>query len=412
MYGQSGYGRGRNERRIQNNYQSQRNDNTGEDFRTGMEGQQRNPDPQQDTIIQQPAPQAPQESQYSSSHRVIQPDPTKREKLLSSARKEEEEYERFKESRRLGPIYLTPQKLGGQTSESEARKQQQVTQAQSKHQKMIQREEYRKKLKEEEEAKIQKMKDIQRKKAEKLEEKRQQQDMERRHRWHEDRGMRNNAFLDQLQPVHHPYNNPFGQTTKWGKDQAVKQEQTMQKMREMDSEDEWPYRAVNQDQDEDWMLQQALKDSLLTGKDQAVKQEQTMQKMREMDSEDEWPYRAVNQDEDEDWMLQQALKDSLLTHKTEEETRVQEMKKSQHKQRMLQPIQQTYKQQQKEEEEKRLKEMKEEQRRKAEVLQKCEEERTLSQEEQRRRVNNVFLDRLQRNNTSQHGYTRESNTWA
>ncbi|XP_069614328.1 epithelial-stromal interaction protein 1 isoform X2 [Ranitomeya imitator] len=169
MYGQtrqSIYSSGRTTRRSQSNYQSQRNYNQG----TGMEEQQ-NSDPQQDGIKERPAAQAPHtapESQYSSSCQVVQPNPTKREKLLRMAREEEEEYERFKQSRSLGHIDLPPRRLGGHNSESEARQQQQRILSQSKYQKMIQREDYKRKQKEEEDAKIQQMKDIQRKK-EKLE---------------------------------------------------------------------------------------------------------------------------------------------------------------------------------------------------------------------------------------------------
>ncbi|XP_069828408.1 epithelial-stromal interaction protein 1 isoform X2 [Dendropsophus ebraccatus] len=331
MYRQNLYSRNGNERRPQDNSESQRNYNRGEEFGTGMEEQQYS-DPQQNNISNQPTPQPSQGSECSASPcRVIQPDPTKREKLLAVARKEEEDYERYKASLRTGPINLTPRKLGGRTSESEARQQQQQIQAQSKYQKMIQREEYKKKQKEEEEAEIQKKKDIQRKKAERLEEKRKQENLEKMQRWDEDRCTRNSAFLDRLQPIHDPYHSGFGQSSQW----------------------------------------------------------------------------PVNQEEDEEWMFQQALNNSLLMHKIEEETRVQEVKRSQHKQ----PRHQAYMQQQKEEEERRLREMKEEQRRKAEMLKQCEDGKRQSQEEQHRRVNSAFLDRLQRQNTSQHGYTGESNTW-
>ncbi|XP_040281355.1 epithelial-stromal interaction protein 1 isoform X1 [Bufo bufo] len=404
MYGQTVSGRAGNRSRIQNNYQSPRNDKDGE---------QQNLDPEQGDVKVQPAPPAPQESQTSSPCRIIQPDPSKRERLLRLARKEEEEYERFKESKRPGPIHLPPTILGGQTPEPEVRRQQQRIQAQSKYQKMFKRDEYKRKQKEEEEAQIQEMKDIQRRKAEKLENKRQQEDLERRQRWHEDRYKRNNHFLDRFQPTNNTNDRRFGQLNEW---------------------------ATNQEQDEDWKSEQALKRSHKMGKieDQAVKQERTMQKMREMESEDEWePNGAVNQEQDEDdLMLQQALKDSLLTHKIEEQNRLQEIKMPQHKQYTQDPEKnlrnmekknnnlsftenisykskhQTYRQQQKEEEERKLKEMKAEQLKKAEALKQHQEQSTLSQEEERRRVNNAFLDRLQRQNTSQNEYSGESNTWA
>ncbi|KAG8586087.1 hypothetical protein GDO81_005248 [Engystomops pustulosus] len=215
MYGQSSYSRSGNGSRMQNRYQTQRNYNHSENISNRMEEQQ-NSDPQQDYVNEQPAPrppQAPQDSQFSCQ--VIQPDPVKREKLLTMRRKEEEDYESFKNSRRSGPIHLTPKKLGGETSELEVREQQQQIQAQSKYQKMMKREEYKKKLKEEEEAKIQKMKDLQRQKAEKLQQKRQQQDLEREQRWHEDRWRRNNTFLDQFDSESHHYDRRFGQPSEW-----------------------------------------------------------------------------------------------------------------------------------------------------------------------------------------------------
>ncbi|KAM3934361.1 epithelial-stromal interaction protein 1 isoform 1-T1 [Leptodactylus fuscus] len=351
MYGQNVYGGGRSGSRMQNN-QSQRNTNYGDNFSTRMR-QQQDADAHQDNINVQPAPQPTQEPQYSGPCQVFQPDPAKREKLLAQARKGEEDYERLKESRRSGSIHLTPRKLGGQISESEARHQQQQIQAQSKYQKMQKREEYKRKQKEEEEAKIQKMKDMQRKKAEKLEERRQQQDLERREKWDEQRFRCNDEFLDRLQPVSHPDDRVFERPNEW-----------------VDDDDQYDWKP-----EQDWKLSHET---------------------------------AVNQEQDEDWMLQQALKNSLLTFKTEEETRLKEDKKPQQKQSNWH----TYRQQQKEEEEKKLKEMKDNQRQKAEGLKQREEERTLTLEEERRRANNAFLDRLQRQNTSQHGYSGESNAWA
>ncbi|XP_044141003.1 epithelial-stromal interaction protein 1 isoform X1 [Bufo gargarizans] len=332
MYGQTVSGRAGNRSRIQNNYQSQRN---------YKDGEQQNPDPEQGDVKVQPAPPAPQEPQTSSPCRIIQPDPSKRERLLRLARKEEEEYERFKESKRPGPIHLPPMILGGQTPEPEVRQQQQRIQAQSKYQKMFKRDEYKRKQKEEEEAQIQEMKDIQRRKAEKLENKRQQEDLERRQRWHEDRYKRNNHFLDRFQPTNHTYDRRFGQLNEW---------------------------ATNQEQDEDWKSEQPLKLS----------------------------HKMYTQDPEKNLRNMEKKNNNLSF--TENISY-----KSKH---------QTYRQQQKEEEERRLKEMKAEQCKKAEALKQHQEENTLSQEEERRRVNNAFLDRLQRQNTSQNEYSGESNTWA
>ncbi|XP_073520004.1 epithelial-stromal interaction protein 1 isoform X2 [Phyllobates terribilis] len=245
MHGQSMYGRGTNTNRSQNNYQSQRNYNQG----TGMEEHQ-NSVPQQDDIPEQRAAQAAHnapESQYSSPCQVFQPNPVKREKLLRSklcyclqvARKEEEDYDHFKQSMSLGRIDLPPSRLGGYISESEARQQQQRILSQSKYQKMIQREDQRRKQKEEEDAKIQEMKDIQRKKSEKLEENRQKQDLERKQKWLEDRQQRNEAFFDRFQPIDYTDEGPFGQLSKW---------------------------AENEEEDDDWMYKKALEESIKTEK--------------------------------------------------------------------------------------------------------------------------------------------------
>ncbi|XP_073436408.1 epithelial-stromal interaction protein 1 isoform X2 [Dendrobates tinctorius] len=286
MYGQtrqSMYGRGRNTMTSQNNFQSQRNYNQG----TGMEEQQ-NSDPQQDGIDGQPAAQTPHtapESQYSSPCQVFQPNPTKREKLLRMAREEEEEYERFKQSRNLGHIDLPPSRLGGYNSESEARQQQQRIQSQSKYQRMIQREDQRRKQKEEEEAKIQKMKDIQRKQAEKLEENRQKQDLVRKQKWHEDRQKRNEAFLDRFQPIDYAVDGIFGQQNKWA-----------------ENEDE--------EEDEDWMFKKALEESIKTHK---IEEETRLQEVKKHQHKQP---------------MQQTYRQQ---QKEEEERKLNEMKEKQHR---------------------------------------------------------------------------------
>ncbi|XP_053563950.1 epithelial-stromal interaction protein 1 [Bombina bombina] len=78
---------------------------------------------------------------------------------------------------------------------------------------------------------------------------------------------------------------------------------------------------------------------------------------------------------------------------------------------------QAYKQQEKEEESMRLQEMKAEQRRKSEYLEtkkrQEEEDRRLSQQEHRRRVNNAFLDRLERLSVVQPNEVQENSyTWS
>ncbi|CAH2224019.1 Hypothetical predicted protein [Pelobates cultripes] len=231
---------------------------------------------------------------------VIPPNESRREKLQRMANQELEEWERFKEARRLGPVNITPGKVGGYLPETETRQRQQMVQSQSRYQKMLQKEEYKKKQKAEEDAQIQKMKDIQRQKAEKLELKKRQEEQSRQNQWQEDMFLRNHAFLDQLSP---------GENN----------------------------------------------------------------------------YRTNNRCETEP---------SVSTRR------------------------ESYKQQSKQEEERKLQDMKEEQRRKSELLElkqrQEEEQRRTSQQDHHRRVNNAFLDRLERKNTSnpnQDRYYGLRNAW-
>ncbi|CAH2224018.1 Hypothetical predicted protein [Pelobates cultripes] len=249
---------------------------------------------------QQATPQPSREPQHTGCYVVIPPNESRREKLQRMANQELEEWERFKEARRLGPVNITPGKVGGYLPETETRQRQQMVQSQSRYQKMLQKEEYKKKQKAEEDAQIQKMKDIQRQKAEKLELKKRQEEQSRQNQWQEDMFLRNHAFLDQLSP---------GENN----------------------------------------------------------------------------YRTNNRCETEP---------SVSTRR------------------------ESYKQQSKQEEERKLQDMKEEQRRKSELLElkqrQEEEQRRTSQQDHHRRVNNAFLDRLERKNTSnpnQDRYYGLRNAW-
>ncbi|XP_063300776.1 epithelial-stromal interaction protein 1 [Pelobates fuscus] len=249
---------------------------------------------------QQATPQPSREPQHTGCYVVIPPNESRREKLQRVANQELEEWERFKEARRLGPVKITPGKVGGYVPETETRQRQQMVQSQSRYQKMLQKEDYKKKQKAEEDAQIQKMKDIQRQKAEKLELKKRQEEQSRQIQWQEDKFLRNHAFLDQLSP---------GENN----------------------------------------------------------------------------YRTDNRCETE----------PSASAKRE-----------------------SYKQQSKQEEERQLQYMKEEQRRKSELLElkqrQEEEQRRTSQQDHHRRVNNAFLDRLERKNTSnpnQDRYCGLSNAW-
>ncbi|XP_068122078.1 epithelial-stromal interaction protein 1 [Hyperolius riggenbachi] len=339
---------------------------------------------------------------------VIPPNQTKREKLLAMATREQEEYNRFLETRKSGPINLAPSRLGGQTSETEVRLQQQRAQAQSKYQKMLQREEQKRREKAEEDAKIQQKKDAQRKKAEKLEEKKRQEDIERRERWHASRQMVNTRFLDQ-----------FSQP----RDTYPDENSYMNRSSSL---------AAADVEDEDWILQEVLNQSIQTHTEEEDnrrrrKEEQWMRQQKEEEEErkrqsvaeaqrrqsSRQSYRQ-QQKEQEDRQLQQQIKEEQCRKQKEEEEERKRQSLAEAQRR--QASRQSYRQQQKEQEDRQLQQMKEEQRRKSELLEKKKEEddreRVLSQQQEQRRVNNAFLDRLQGLSISQHEYHGDSNTWA
>ncbi|KAM4698924.1 epithelial-stromal interaction protein 1 [Discoglossus pictus] len=228
----AGTGRAVGGRSLQNGNLNgpQRNNLYGDEWNQGMD-QQQDPYSGQSTAgvgIQQPPVQSSRDPQYMGGYTLIPPNESRRNKLQTMANKELEEWDRWKEAQRPGPVNLNPKKLGGYGTEADVRQKQQAIQHQSKYQKMLQREEYKKKQREEEESKIQKMKDIQRQKAELLEEKRYQQDRQRQLQWQEDMYLRNNTFLDQMsQPAgnYQTHNSCGNSSTAWQKSQAYKQQQ-------------------------------------------------------------------------------------------------------------------------------------------------------------------------------------------
>ncbi|XP_075055861.1 epithelial-stromal interaction protein 1 isoform X2 [Mixophyes fleayi] len=361
MYGQnSGAGRGSNRRSFQ--YQPGSGDYDEDITPRGMGDEQHTNNDQVD-INKQPNPQTSQEPQHSGAYVVFPPNQARRDRLLQISSKEQEDYERWKEAQRPGPVNLTPMKLGGRTTESEVRQQQQQMQYQSKNQKKLQRDEYKRKLKEEEEAKIQEMKDIQRQKAEKQEERKRQQDMERRKRWHENMHTTNNQFLDRLS-------------------------QPEINLQSHNSCERTPSAWVDeQEQNEDWILQQVLKESMEMHK---AEEEERLRKMKEAQRTQSRSH-AIKQDLDEgtrailkkekSWKDVKQGKDKDISNIQQGMEKLSFTEITYHK-----PTQKSYKQEQKDEEERRLKQMKEEQRRKSELLQQQAEERRPSQHEEQRRL--------------------------
>nr|XP_033805846.1 epithelial-stromal interaction protein 1 [Geotrypetes seraphini] len=145
-------------------------------------------------------PAETQQSTYSASGYVLIPaNETRRNEIQKIARKELENLERWKEEHRPGPINLAPKRLGGTETEASARQKQQNNLKLSKYQQKFKRDDYQRKIKEEEEAEILKMKTIQREKANRLEAKRQQQEMQRKVVYEDDKHIKNNDFLSRLE---------------------------------------------------------------------------------------------------------------------------------------------------------------------------------------------------------------------
>ncbi|KAJ6661687.1 hypothetical protein lerEdw1_013209 [Lerista edwardsae] len=139
-----------------------------------------------------------EQEQRPDAYTVIPPDPTRRNQLQRIAKKELEELERWKEQHRPGPIYLTPQKLGGRALEFEVRQKQQLEHMQSKYRQKLKMEEYEKIKRQAEEADLLKKKAIQREKANKLEEKHRQEEFLRKQRLDEDNYLKTTELLDRL----------------------------------------------------------------------------------------------------------------------------------------------------------------------------------------------------------------------
>ncbi|KAG9271404.1 epithelial-stromal interaction protein 1 [Astyanax mexicanus] len=127
-------------------------------------------------------PQNPQAQQptHSDGFTMVPPNESRRSKMQRIARTEEENYNRWKEEHRPGPINLAPETLGGGVSLAEVRQRQQMEVRQSKVEKKIRKEEMDRIRREEEEEKNQRMKAIQREKANKLEMKKLQEEQQRR----------------------------------------------------------------------------------------------------------------------------------------------------------------------------------------------------------------------------------------
>ncbi|XP_067848617.1 epithelial-stromal interaction protein 1 isoform X2 [Heptranchias perlo] len=141
-------------------------------------------------------PQDNNQPQHRGGYSMIPPNESRRSQLQRMANKELEELKQWKEAHRPGPINMTPAQLGGCVSETDARRQQQISLRGSKLRQRAKKEEHDRIRKEAENLEYQKMKEIQREKANKLEEKRRQEEKQRK---------------SQLQTMHYQTNQQFFQ---------------------------------------------------------------------------------------------------------------------------------------------------------------------------------------------------------
>ncbi|XP_054471239.1 epithelial-stromal interaction protein 1 [Anoplopoma fimbria] len=187
-------------------YQNQRN--TGykpnnanfTDSTSGTSGGEQSPDHAHRDEPDSGTPQATgRQPQYSGGFTVIPPNESRRNQILTTAQKEEEALQRWKEANRVPSVHVNPERLGGSATLTGAREKQLSDLRCSKLQKKLKKEALDKKKRQEEEEEYQKMKDIQRKKAELLEEKRQQEEQRRREQHRQDHVRKTESFLQRFE---------------------------------------------------------------------------------------------------------------------------------------------------------------------------------------------------------------------
>ncbi|XP_062389717.1 epithelial-stromal interaction protein 1 isoform X2 [Sardina pilchardus] len=135
---------------------------------------------------------------------MVPPNESKRDKLLRMRQKEEEDWRRFKEENKHGPVQIHPERLGGSTAMADVRQKQQMELHQARPQKKLRKEELERKRRQAEEEDIQRKKTIQREKAVKLEMKRQREDQERKETYRHDHLMRQEQLLQRVEQTRLP----------------------------------------------------------------------------------------------------------------------------------------------------------------------------------------------------------------
>ncbi|KAK3543783.1 hypothetical protein QTP70_027201 [Hemibagrus guttatus] len=144
-------------------------------------------------------PQDSRNPRHSDGYTMIPPNESRRSKLLRMSQKEQDDFQRFKEEHRPGPIQLAPERLGGAVSLEEVRQRQQAESYQSKLQKKLKQEEMDRLRKQAEEEENQRMKEIQREKANKLELKKKLEEERRKELYQHDLLMKREVHLQKLE---------------------------------------------------------------------------------------------------------------------------------------------------------------------------------------------------------------------
>ncbi|XP_048197267.1 epithelial-stromal interaction protein 1 isoform X2 [Perognathus longimembris pacificus] len=136
--------------------------------------------------------------QSTEAYTLIAPSENRRQQIQRIAEQELANLEKWKQQNRPKAVHIVPRRLGGNQSESEVRKKQQLQLMQSKYQQKLKREESLRIKKEVEEAELQKMKAIQREKSNKLEEKKRLQENLRREQLRDHHQYKTAEFLSRL----------------------------------------------------------------------------------------------------------------------------------------------------------------------------------------------------------------------
>ncbi|XP_072253446.1 uncharacterized protein epsti1 isoform X2 [Leuresthes tenuis] len=142
---------------------------------------------------------ANREPQYFGGFTMIPPNESRRSEMKSAAQKEEQDFQKWKEAQRPSSVHLTPEKLGGHVTLTEARQKQATDARCSKLQKKLRKEESDKKKKQEEEEELQLMKAKQREKAERLQEKKRQDEQRSWKQHHEAHARSTESFLQRIE---------------------------------------------------------------------------------------------------------------------------------------------------------------------------------------------------------------------